>query len=101
MKRSYKSKKTKKKISEPVNNQTESQFINITTNCDGYAQVSPEKIDDYKSVYFHVNKGNEVLFPFIYFELYNRDGFRERVIINVKKNELIEVKDGKKNTISF
>lgn len=101
MKRSYKSKKAKKKNSEPVNNPTESQFINITTNCDGYAQVPLEKIEDYKSVYFHVNRENEVLFPFIYFELYNRDGFRERVIINVKKNEIIEIKEGKKITSSL
>ena len=81
--------------------QTESQLTNITANCDGYTEVSPEKIEDYKSVYFYVNKEDKTLFPFIYHELYKIHGLSERVIINLKKNEFIKIEEGKKITFSF
>ena len=93
MKKLYKSKKQKKK--------TETQFVNITSLCDGYAQVPDENIEDYKSVYFYVNRDEKILFPFIYNETYSVNGFVEKVIINIKKNELIEIKEGKKITSSL
>jgi len=101
MKRSYKSKKPKKKINNVIQKTPESQFINITSNCDGYAEVPLEKVEDYKSVYFSVDKEDKTLFPFIYHELYRIHGLSERVIINIKKNEFIRIKEGKKITSSL
>jgi hypothetical protein len=101
MKRSYKSKKPKKKINNVIQKNIESQFINITTNCDGYAEVPLEKVEDYKSVYFYVDKEDKTLFPFIYHELYRIHGLSERVIINIKKNQFIRIKEGKKITSSL
>jgi hypothetical protein len=101
MKRSYKSKKPKKQIKILPQKQTESQLTNITSLCDGYAEVSPEKVEDYKSVYFYVNKEEKTLFPFIYHELYKIHGLSERVIINIKRNEFIKIKEGKKITFSL
>jgi len=101
MKRSYKSKKPKKKIINAIQKTPESQFVNITSNCDGYAEVPLEKVEDYKSVYFYVNKEEKTLFPFIYHELYKIHGLSERVIINIKRNEFIKIKEGKKITFSL
>ena len=101
MKRSYKSKKAKKQIKMLPQKQTESQLTNITANCDGYTEVSPEKVEDYKSVYFYVNKEDRILFPFIYHELYKIHGLSERVIINLKKKEFIKIEEEKKITFSF
>lgn len=101
MKRSYKSKKAKKQIKILPQKQTESQNTNITTLCDGYAEVPLEKVEDYKSVYFYVDKEDKTLFPFIYHELYKIYGLSERVIINIKKNQFIRIKEGKKITSSL
>lgn len=79
----------------------ESQFINITTLCDGYTQVEPEKIENYKDVYFHVVRDEHVLFPFIYKETFIIEGFPEKTILNIRKNEYIVEKDGKKTISSL
>ncbi len=80
---------------------SESQFINITTLCDGYAQVDPEKIENYKDVYFYVVRNEQTLFPFIYMESSIIEGFPEKTIINIRKNEYIVEKEGKKITSSL
>lgn len=79
----------------------ESQFINITTLCDGYAEVHPEKTESFKEVYFYVVRDEKILFPFIYKEGYIVEGYPERTIINIRKNEYIIEKEGKKLTSSL
>jgi hypothetical protein len=90
----------KKSKKRPSTNK-ESQFVNITTLCDGYAQVDPEKIENFKDVYFYVIRDEQVLFPFIYKETCIIKGYPERTIINIRKNECIVQKEGKKLTSSL
>lgn len=76
------------------------QLENITNHCDGYTQVSPEDVENYKQLYFYKEKEGEILFPFVYKQI--RSGILpEKCIIMIKKNELIQVVDGIKTIISF
>jgi hypothetical protein len=79
----------------------ESQHINITSLCDGYAQVEPDEIENFKNIYFHVVRDEQTLFPFIYLESSLIKGYVEKTIINIRKNEYIIEKEGKKITSSF
>ena len=79
----------------------ESQFINITTLCDGYTEVEESRLDDYKQTYFYVVRDEKILFPFIYLKSYILEGYPEKTIINIRKNQYIEIKEGKKITSSL
>jgi len=88
-----------KKSKKRLNTNNETQFINITSLCDGYTQVDSEKIEEYKDIYYHVLRDEQVLFPFIYKKTYIIEGYPEKTIINIRKNEYIIEKEGVK-TIS-
>ena len=90
-----------KKSKKRPNMNEESQFINITTLCDGYGEMDPEKLESFKEVYFYVVRNDKILFPFIYKESYIIEGYPERTIINIRKNERIVEKEGKKITSSL
>lgn len=76
------------------------QLENITSNCDGYTQLSPEDVENYKKIYFYKEKEGEILFPFIYKKLF--DGIMpQSCIIMIKKNEIIKEENEIKTVISF
>jgi hypothetical protein len=89
-----------KKSKKKPNMNNESQFINITTLCDGYGEMDPEKIESFKEHYFYIIKDDRILFPFIFKETYITEGYPEKTIINIRKNEYILEKDGKKTLYS-
>lgn len=76
------------------------QLENITNHCDGYTQVSPEDVENYKQLYFYKEKEGELLFPFVYKKLFNGI-MPQNCIIMIKKNELIQVSEENKTIISF
>jgi len=76
------------------------QIENLTDNCDGYTQVSPDDLEQFKNIYFYKEKDGEILFPFIYKSL-NEGILPSKCIIMIKKNEIIKKENEIKELISF
>ena len=74
------------------------QKAQILEHCDGYAEVSDQS---YQDTYFHIEKDEKILFPFFYHTVLKIEGFVQRCIINIRKDETLIVENGIKKTVKL
>lgn len=78
----------------------EPQKVNIDNNKDGLCSIPDEFVEDYKKVYYYTEDNGKILFPFIYLTSIG-EPLNQKCAILIKKNEIIENKEGKKITSSL
>ena len=74
------------------------QLTNITSLCDGYTEASD---DSYKSTFFYVERDGKVQYPFIYHTVLKIEGYIERCIIMVHKDQYLKEENGVKKAFSL
>lgn len=74
------------------------QQAQILEHCDGYAEVSDT---GYQDIYFYIEKDGKILFPFFYHTVLKIEGFAQRCLINIRKDETLVVENGIKKTVKL